>query len=169
MKKALLGLALAIVFGVGLSAETALENRMLVAPGSSYVNIGLDFGLGVNAGYEYSIGYFDINKLRFSYGAKAVGNVVFAGGVTGFGVGAVGTLHFSWGCLDLPKDLSWVGNIDTFIGLGLGYTGVASDYGVSGSLGLFTHGGSSYFFAKNMAVTVAGGLGGSYLGILMKL
>ncbi len=169
MKKLLIVLAAALALAANAFGQDALKDGMLIAPGTANVTIGFDFGLGVNAGFEYPLGSFDIDTARFTYGAKAVGSFRFAGGVTGLGVGAVGTVHFAWGCLDLPEAFSWARNIDTFIGVGLGYTGILYSEGAIGGLGLFSHGGSSYFISENMAVTVAGGLGGSYLGVLLKL
>jgi hypothetical protein len=159
MRKLLIVLTASLALAANVFGESPLKDGMLIEPGSMNVTVGFDFGLGVNAGYEYALGSFDIDTLRFTYGAKAIGGLYFGGGV-GLGMGAVGTLHFAWGCLDLPPELSWVKNIDSFIGVGVGY---------ADGLGIVSHGGSSYFFKENMAVTVAGGLGGSYLGVLLKL
>ena len=169
MKKLFIVMAISIAFAANAFGQSAFENDMLIAPGTPNVTLGFDFGLGLNAGFEYPLGSFDIDTARFTYGAKAVGSLRFAGGVMGLGVGAVGTLHFAWGCLDLPEAFAWARNIDTFIGVGLGYSGILYSEGALGGIGLFSHGSSSYFFSENMAVTVAGGLGGSYLGVLLKL
>jgi len=159
MKKLLIVLAAALALAANAFGESAFKDGMLIEPGSTNATLGFDFGLGINAGYEYAIGKFDIDTLRFTYGAKAIGSLYFVDGM-GFGAGAVGTLHFAWGCLDLPPELSWVKNLDSFIGLGIGY---------AGGIGVISHGGSSYFFSDKMAVTLAGGLGGSYIGVLLKL
>lgn len=171
MKKIILVLAVALACMSGVFAgETYAKDGMLVAPGDKALTIGFDFGLGVNAGFEMALGKFDISDFRFTYGAKALGGVWFGTGAMAYTVGGAGTLHFSWACIDLPENLWWIQNIDTFIGVGVAYTGFTVEgLGNAGGIGLMTHGGSSYFFKPNMAVTVAGGLGGSYLGLLIKM
>jgi len=171
MKKLIATFLITAVCALGAFAgETHAKDGMLVAPGDKAVTIGFDFGLGVNAGFEMAIGKFDVSDFRFTYGAKGLGSVVFLSGGMAYSFGGVGTLHFSWSCIDLPEGLWWIQNIDTFLGVGVGYTGVTVDgLGNYGGVHLITHGGSSYFFKPNMAVTVAGGLGGSYVGLLIKM
>lgn len=162
-------LALACVTGV-FAGETYAKKGMLIAPGDKVATLGFDFGLGINAGFEMALGKFNVGDLPFTFGAKALGGLLFLNGGMAYNVGAAGTLHFAWASLDLPEGLWWVKNIDTFIALGVGYAGVAVDgLGNYGGIGIIGQGGSSYFFSKNMAVTVAGGLGGSYVGILLKM
>jgi len=165
MKKTFLvaALCLACAFGA-FAGDVFAEDGMLLGPNTMSATIGFDFGLGVNAGLEYTFGQFDISSLRFSYGAKGVASIWFPGMF--LNAGAMGTIHFSWACIDLPENLWWVKNIDSFTGIGLGFAGSLS--AGTGGIGFFTHGGSSYFFSKTMAVTVAGGLGGSYIGLLLK-
>jgi hypothetical protein len=169
MKRVILVLILALACVAGAVAqEVHAKDGMLMAPGDMALSAGFDFSLGVNAGYELVIGKFDIGKLTFSYGAKAIGGLSFLGGL-GFTAGGVGTLHFSWACLDLPDNLWWIENIDSYIGLGLGFFSYATEVGGVSGFGLISHGGSSYFFNPNLAVTVAGGVGGSYIGVLLKM
>lgn len=171
MKKGILTLVLTLACIIGVFAgETYAKDGMLIAPGDKALTVGVNFPLGINAGYEMAFGKFNISDFRFTYGAKGLGSVVFLSGGMAYTVGAVGTLHFSWSCIDLPENLWWIQNIDTFFGLGIGYTGVTVEgLGNYGGIGIITHGGSSYFFKENLAVTLAGGLGGSYIGVLLKM
>lgn len=171
MKKGLVALVLIAVCVAGVFAgEVHATDGMLMAPGDKALTAGFDFGMGVNVGFEMMFGQFDLGRFRMTYGAKGIGSVVFLTGGMAYTVGGVGTLHFSWANFDLPENLWWVKNIDTFLGVGVGYTGVtASSLDNYGGIGVITHGGSSYFFRPNMAVTVASGLGGSYVGLLLKM
>lgn len=170
MKKVFATLVLAVVCGAFVFAgETHAKDGMLIAPGDKALTVGLNFPLGVNGAFELGLGKFDIGELRFTYGAKALGSFMMYAGGTGFSAGGAGTIHFSWSCLDLPEGLWWVKNFDTFIGLGAGFsTFTVGDITVSG-VGFMGHGGSSYFFSKNMAISFAGGMGGSYIGLLLKM
>jgi hypothetical protein len=173
MKKFALILVAALALGGIAFSEPILQNGMLIkAPGSLNATIGYDFGAGLNVGLEEPIGHFDVQKLRFSYGVKEVGSFDFWLYGTTYQIGVVGTIHFAWGCLDLPSGLAWLKNIDTFSGIGLGYTGVSYNdgytSGATGGLGFIGIGGSSYFFNRAFALTVAGGAGGSYIGLLWK-
>lgn len=170
MKQGFLVLVLSVACVAGVFAqETYATNGMLVAPGDMALTGGFDFGLGVNAGYEMAFGKFNMSDLTFSYGAKAIAGLNFLPGGMALLVGGVGTLHFSWACIDLPENLRWIQNIDTFLGIGVGYSGATASFGSAGGIGLISHGGSSYFFSPNLAVTVAGGVGGSYIGLLLKM
>lgn len=168
MKKLVLVLALVAICFSGIFAESFARDGMLIAPGEMNVTVGLNFPLGINAGVEFPIGTFDVAGIKLTYGAKALGSFSFTGPLKLFTAGGVGTLHFSWASFEFSNDIEWIKNIDTFIGLGLGYFGWIGEYAPPGSLGFVGNGGSSYFFSPNMAVTFAGGMGGSYLGILYK-
>lgn len=113
MKKFMVVVALLCVVVGFASAEDYSKNGMLIAPGSPNVNVGIGlgygYGLSVGGGFEYPIGKFDItSKIPLTYGVAARAGV-YLGSTVSFAAGAVGTLHFCWGALDLPKDLAWVG------------------------------------------------------------
>ncbi|HWR12147.1 MAG TPA: hypothetical protein VN445_10010 [Rectinemataceae bacterium] len=165
MKKFAVLLALLCVVVGFASAENFSKNGMLIAPGSLNANAGVGLGyvngLYVGGGVEYPIGKFVIaNKIPLTYGAAARAGVYLGSNNVSFTIGAVGTLHFCWGALDLPSELSWLGNFDSYIGLGL--TIIPSVY-------FNTIGGTSYFLSKNLAINVETGLESSYIGVLLKL
>ena len=157
-------LVVLILFSGFAFGESFAKNGMLVAPGSLNANIGLglgygrDFGLG--GGVEYPIGKFVIaEKLPFTYGIAGRGGL-YLGSSVSFSAGVFGTLHFSWGALNLPNDLSWIGNFDSYMGLGLSiFPGVGFD----------SIGGLSYYVSRNLAVNLEAGLKASYIGILFKI
>jgi len=72
---------------------------------------------------------------------------------------AFGTL-FSWGVLPFPKGLEWIGNFDSYIGLGVLLIPVVDFDSI---------GGISYYFTNKVALNVEAGLKASYIGILCKL
>lgn len=164
--------ALALVSGFAFAApktQTIIQDKMLIkAPGSFNVTVGV--GDLVVGGFEYPIGHFDIQNLRFSYGVKAIVATPMKYAFQAVTIGAVGQLHFALGCLNLPDALLWARNIDMFTGWGYGetfYTGAYSGYGPFG--GTIGNAGFSYFFSRSFAVQAAGGMGGNYVGVLFKI
>lgn len=165
MKKRMVFLAIALLAISGFAfGESFAKNGMLVAPGSLNANLGLGLryssGFSLGGGIEYAIGNFAIAKtLPFTYGIAGRAGIDLASYVA-LSVGAFGTLHFSWGALKLPKELSWIGNFDTYLGLGLTvFPGVGFD----------TIGGLSYYLSNNIAINLESGLRASYLGLLFKI
>ena len=167
MKKIAVLMALLCVISVSAFAEGSAsfaKDGVIIEPGSLNANAGLAFGyygygIGVGGGAEYAIGKFTIaEKLPFVYGAAARVGFYFGSGFD-LSVGAMGTLHFCWAALGLPDNMSWINNIDSYIGLGLqaiptfGFNSIA---------------GTSYFLSKNLAINVESGLSSTYLGVLMK-
>jgi hypothetical protein len=144
------------------------KGKVIMDPGTFDVNAGVGYGYGwgygglnVGGGAEYLIGQFSIAEaIPLSWGVA--GRVGFGLGIGGsyLAAGALGTLHFSWGVIDWPAELSWLNSVDSYIGLGLQ---------IMPQIGLSSIGGTSWFFADNMAVNVEGGLTSSTVGILLKL
>jgi hypothetical protein len=161
-KVALLLAALALFSGLAF-AEPLSQDGMLIAPNSLNANVGIGYGyywgLDVGGGVEYAIGKFVIAEtVPFSYGvAGRVG--IGLGSGTNISAAALGTVHFCWGALDLPEGLEWLGNVDSYIGLGVQ---------ILPGFGFASIGGSSYFLNKNLAINFEGGLHASYVGILFK-
>ncbi len=157
---ALLMLVSGMAFGQSLS-----EDGMLINPGSINASAGLGYGygwgIGIGGGAEFAIGKFVIAEtLPFTYGAAARAGIDFGFSSAALSVAALGTVHFCWGALDLPEELAWLDNFDTYIGLGLQ---------ILPGLGIASIGGTSYFLNKNLAINFEGGLRGSYVGVLLKL
>jgi len=165
MKKfALFAALICVMTTFGFAQESLATDGMLVTPGSINANVGLGlnygYGFGLGGGVEYAIGKFVLaEKLPFTYGA-AVRLGLYLGSGFSVSAGAVGTLHFCWGALTLPANLSWVGNLDSYFGLGLS---------ILPSVSFNTIGGTSYFLSKNLAINLETGLSATYIGVLYKL
>lgn len=157
-------LAALVIFSGFAFGDSYAKNGMLVAPGSLNANIGLGLhyghGFGLGGGVEYAIGKFVIaEKLPFTYGIAGRAGLDLASSVA-LSIGAFGTLHFSWGALNFPRELSWIGNFDSYLGLGLTvFPGVGFD----------TIGGLSYYLSNNVAINLESGLRASYIGVLFKI
>ena len=157
-------LAALVLFSGFAFGDSYAKNGMLVAPGSLNANIGLGLhygsGFGLGGGVEYGIGKFVIGeKLPFTYGIAGRAGLDLTSSVA-FSAGVFGTLHFSWGALSFPRELSWIGNFDSYLGLGLS---------VFPGLDFDTIGGLSYYLSNNVAINLESGLRASYIGLLFKL
>ena len=176
MKKIILALVIALTcVASSFAGEVFAKNGMLMAPGDKAVSIGFQFPVGAIGSYEMVLGKFEVAELPLSYGVKALGGASFWGDGMRWEAGAVGTLHFSWACIDLPENLWWIQNFDTFVGLGFGVVGwnykqELVDLGWKNQMfpGLWYSGGSTYHFKENLAITFAGG-NASFIGLLIKL
>ncbi len=161
-KVTLLLAALALFSGLAFAEPYATEG-MLITPGSLNVNVGIGYGyywgLDIGGGAEFAIGKFMIGEaLPFTYGAAARAGIGI-GDTFPLSLAALGTVHFCWGAIPWPEELSFMQNFDTYIGLGLQ---------ILPGLGINSIGGTSYFFNKNFAVNFEGGLRASYVGVLYK-
>jgi len=157
-------IATLVIFSGYTFGESFAKNGMLVAPGSLNANIGLGLryssGFGLGGGVEYGIGKFVIaEKLPFSYGIAGRAGLDLTSSIA-LSVGAFATLHFSWGALNFPKELSWIGNFDSYLGLGLT---------VFPRVDFDTIGGLSYYVSNNVAINLESGLRASYIGVLFKI
>lgn len=163
-KRYILIISLLIVLAANTYGEKTQSQGTLVGPNSFSMNIGLGLGyatgMRIGGGMEYGLGEFMIgHKVPFSYGiAGRMG--LSLGSVPAFSAGAFGTLHFSWGALKLPKEVAWMGNFDTYLGLGV----LVVPYVDFDSIG-----GLSYYFSKNVALNLEAGLKASYIGLLFLL
>lgn len=161
MKKKLLAVLLALSLFSGIVfAESFAKDGMLVGPRTLNASVGLSWG-NVFGGAEYGLGKFDIQKLPLSYGVAGRVGLSFSGGIDAF-VGP--TLHFCWGAIDWPKELNWIDNFDTYIGLGLGL-----DIGGTYPLGFGYLEGVSYYFSKNLAVFEEYSSAGWGFGVTFKI
>lgn len=160
---ALLAVALALCAGFAF-AEPYATDGMLITPGSLNVNVGIGYGyawgIDIGGGAEFAIGKFVIgDTLPFTYGVAARAGIGVASSYFPISLAGLGTLHFCWGAIPWPTELAWLGNIDSYLGLGLQ---------ILPGIGFNSIGGTSYFFNKNLAVNFEGGLRSSYIGILFK-
>jgi len=164
MKKiVMLAMLLCVVTAFGFAQESYAKDGMLLEPGSINANIGLGFGygygIGIGGGVEFAIGKFTIaQKLPFTYGAAGrLG--LYLGSDISLAAGAFGTVHFCWGALNLPSQLAWIGNFDSYLGLGLT---------ILPNIGINMIGGTNYFISNNLAINVETGIKSSYIGVLFK-
>ena len=165
MKKLFITIVLLITILAGSAyAQKASSQATWVNPNSFNINMGLGLGyatgMRVGGGLEYGLGKFTLgNKVPFTYGiAGRVG--LSLGSTPAFSTGVFGTLHFSWGALKLPREIAWIGNFDTYLGLGV----LVVPYVDFDSIG-----GFSYYFSKSVALNLEAGLRASYIGILFTL
>jgi len=195
MKKQAFVIALAalLAFGAvapGAAAPGAATLEPLMASGDLAVTAGIGYGflwgaIDVSGGVEYMLGQFTVaGILPFTYGAAAKASFYSWNGGLGtdyvdsyLGAGVFGTLHFGLRDLDLPDGLSFLANVDTYIGLGAGFFSQTYGYSASKStafkVGIRGTGGVNYFIAPNIAITTEGGYYGGYssglVGLLFKL
>lgn len=169
---------------------SAKDLEPLMAPGDLAVTGGLGYGffwgaIDVSGGAEYMLGKFMLgDTLPLTYGAAAKAFYYSYSGSFGsdykdvsLGAGAFGTLHFGLKDIDLPENLGFLANVDTYIGLGLGF--YSYTWGWTGSttsdfrFGLRGTAGVNYFITPKIAITTEGGYYGYYsgglIGVLVKL
>lgn len=123
----------------------------LVGPGDLVVTAGVGWG-GISGGAEFSLAQIDIAKIiPITFGAAARATVdpgIFYDNFS-FGVGAMGTAHVGFKNLNLPDNLHWLSNVDSYIGLGLGF---ASMTGYTAGIGISTFEGVSYYLNDKLAI-----------------
>jgi hypothetical protein len=189
MKKQALAIALAALLAFGVVAPSAAL-KPLMASGDLAVTAGVGYGflwgaIDVSGGAEYMLGQFTVaDILPFTYGVAAKASFYSWNGGLGtdyiesyLGGGVFGTLHFGLKDLDLPEQISFLANVDTYIGLGAGFFSRSFGYSSSKAsdfkVGLRGTGGASYFITPKIAVTTEGGYYGGYssglVGLLFKL
>jgi hypothetical protein len=123
----------------------------LVGPGDFVVNAGVGWG-GISGGVELSFFQVDIAKvIPLTFGAAARASIdpgIFYG-YTAFGVGGFGTIHIGFKDLNLPENLHWLSNVDSYAGLGFGFASM--DIWGTG-LGFSTFEGVSYYLNDKLAL-----------------
>ncbi|MFQ3547873.1 MAG: hypothetical protein SNJ56_05995 [Termitinemataceae bacterium] len=191
MKKGLVLLCvLAVLAGGSLWAEAPKAPEPLLGPGSLALTAGVGYGffwgaIDVSGGAEFILGKFMIGDfLPLTYGIAAKASYYSWNGGWGtdyvetyLGGGAFGTLHLGFKDLDLPEGFYYLRNVDTYIGLGVGFFSYTwrwvGDLKTEFRIGLRTTGGASYFFTPNFALTTEYGYYGYYstglIGVLFKL
>jgi hypothetical protein len=191
---------LLLLFTIGLSpalfAQEAGEGsglEPLMAPGDIAVTAGLGYGffwgaIDVSGGLELILARVDLGgELPITFGVAGKVNYYRYGGsysgdyhYTYLGGGAFGTVHLGLKDLDLDDNLRFLANVDTYVGLGMGfysftdswYDEINTNYDTF-SIGLRSTAGINYFLTPNVALTFEGGYyggwgGGGLIGVLVK-
>ncbi len=183
-----------LVFSGVLSAQEAEAKaglEPLMAPGDLAITAGLGYGffwgaIDVSGGVELILYRVDLGgELPLTFGVAGKVNYYredyyYDYHFTYFGGGAFGTVHLGLKDIDLDDNLSFLANVDTYVGLGMGfysYTSSWDDYwgynNDSFQIGLRSTAGINYFITPNIALTVEGGYyggwgGGGLIGVLVK-
>jgi len=166
---------------IGFASAEGLEP--LMAPGDLAVTAGVGYGfiwgaIDVSGGVEYMLGQFKIaDTIPLTYGAAAKASYYgwseSGSSFSYLGGGAFGTLHLGLKDINLPDNLGFLENVDTYIGLGAGFYSYSWSGAGEFKIGLRTTGGAAYFINPKIAIVTEGGYYGYYssglLGILFKL
>jgi len=162
----------------------------LMAPGDLAITAGVGYGLlwgalDFSGGAEFMLGKFMIGEtLPLTYGVAVKASYYSWNEGLGsdwhdtyLGAGAFGTLHLGLKDINLPENMGWLSNVDTFIGLGAGFYswsyGWTGDTSSSFKVGPRTTAGVNYFITPNIAITTEGGYyggwGGGLIGVTFKI
>ncbi|MEK6794273.1 MAG: hypothetical protein AABZ39_05830 [Spirochaetota bacterium] len=174
------GLAVSTSFG----AAKPLAITSWLKPGNFMMEVGAHysyFGFGVGGGVEFVFAEWriaDVVPLQFGITARGYADFVpwWAWG-SSFGVGGLATVHFSIKSLKLG--ITFVDNLDFYIGLGVGFNIVPGWnttylwYWNPTGIGFWSSDGVNYFITENLAIFAEynyyGGNSGGSLGLLLKI
>jgi hypothetical protein len=198
MKKLLvLVLLVFLAFSGTLAAQETddLDLEPLMAPGDLAVTAGVGYGffigaIDVSGGVELMLSRIDIGgEVPITFGVAGKGYYYrynYSGYTADYhytylGGGGFATAHLGFKDLDLDESLEWLDNVDTYVGLGLGFYSYTNtlwnDLGDTYNefqIQFQSTGGVNYFLTPNIAITFEGGYyggwgGGGLIGILFKL
>jgi hypothetical protein len=172
MKKFLVVLlALSLVAVAAFAADAKNDGTKLeplVSGGDVLGSVGIGWG-GVAAGAEIDLLTIKLGPLpvTFGAGARAAIDPIFIDYGMPWAIGAFGMGHVGFKGLDLPPNFAWVDRTDTYIGLGLGFAGIAanstySDWGWKPGIGISFLAGESYFLNNKLALYGEYGYIGAY-------
>jgi hypothetical protein len=103
------------------------------------------WGLGLNAGAEYTVGQFELGTIPLSWGITAQGSAGF--GLSGVGVAVAGLATLNVG-FDFGSNLKFEG----FIGIGPGF--LLETWGGAGNgFGIAQYAGWTWWFSNNIGLT----------------
>ena len=107
------------------------------------------WGLGLNAGVEFTLGQFDLGNVPLSWGITAQGSGGFDPAGVGVAVSGLATLNIG---LDFGRALRFEG----FIGLGPGAL-IETGGGAGSGFGIAEYGGWTWWFSGNLGLTLEEG------------
>jgi hypothetical protein len=159
MKRKLIASLIVLFLAVSMGAFAAEKHSSTVpwlaswnSPGTLDLTVTGGFtwwGLGANAGIEYTVGQFDLGGIPLSWGITAQGSAGF--NVAGIGVAAGGLATLNIG-LDFGKNLRFEG----WVGLGPGF--VIETWGGAGSgFGIAEYSGWTWWFSNTLGLTLEDG------------
>ncbi len=163
-----LALAAALVFGAPSKGMT-LES--LTPPGTLMADAGISW-TGISGGAEFmfaQVKIADILPITFGAAGRAlIDPGLFNSYVStfSFGAGGFATAHVGFKELKLPSGFSWLSNVDSYVGLGVGFASMTvstsyTGYTVKPGLGISTFEGATYYFNDNLGITTEYGYIGS--------
>lgn len=164
-------LALSLLAGAAFAADAKKADpkiEPLVAAGDLLINAGIGWG-GVAAGAELDLLTIQAGPLplTFGAGARAAIDPLFIDYGMPWAIGAFGMGHVGFKGLDLSPSLEWLTKTDTYLGLGIGFAGIAanstySDWGWKPGIGISFLAGESYYLTDKLAIYGEYGYIGTY-------
>ncbi|HUX40877.1 MAG TPA: hypothetical protein VMV83_06905 [Rectinemataceae bacterium] len=162
-RKILLVLVLALAAALAFGAPKSMKLESLTPPGTFLATAGIGWG-GLSGGVDYTfaqVNIGDVIPVTFGGAGRAFvdpGLFYSSYSTFSFGVGGFGTAHVGFKELKLPNGLTWLSNVDSYIGIGFGFasmtaTSYYSSYTVKPGLGISTFEGVSYYFNDKLAIT----------------
>ena len=131
-----------------------------VDKGELLANVGIGWG-GLTGGIELTLARIDIGgviPLTFGAAGRALvdpGIFYSSWSSFAFGVGGFGTAHVGFKEVNLPSGITWLSDVDAYLGLGLGFaaaTSIYDYYDPKPGIGISTFTGASYYLNDNLAI-----------------
>ncbi|MGA2379424.1 MAG: hypothetical protein ABSG85_08965 [Spirochaetia bacterium] len=159
MRRKLVTAVIVLLLGTSVGLFAAEKNSSTVpwlvsfdSPGTIDLTITGGYtwwGLGLNAGVEFTIGQFNLGAVPLSWGITAQGSAGFDAAGTGIELAGLPTLNVGF---DFGKNLKF----EAFLGLGLGF--VLETWGGGGSgIGIAEYGGATWWFFNDIGLTLEDG------------
>ncbi|HUX37447.1 MAG TPA: hypothetical protein VMV44_06045 [Rectinemataceae bacterium] len=163
-RKVVFVLVLALVAALAFGAPSkGISLESLTPPGTLMADAGIGWG-GLSGGVEFmfaQIKIADVLPITFGAAGRAFvdpGIFYTSFSTFTFGAGGFGTAHVGFKELKLPSGFSWLSNVDTYIGLGVGFASATantsySSYTFKPGIGISTFEGASYYLSDKLAIT----------------
>jgi hypothetical protein len=160
MKKVLI-ILLALILASGFAFAQDKASSVALTPyvdkGELLANVGIGWG-GISGGVEFTFYRLDIGGiLPLTFGAAgraAIDPGFFSADWFILSAGGFATAHVGFKELSLPSGLTFLSNVDSYLGLGLGFASGSSDYysDISPGIGISTFAGAAYYLNDKLAI-----------------
>jgi hypothetical protein len=161
MKKVLI-ILLALILASGFAFAQDKASSVALTPyvdkGELLVNVGIGWG-GLSGGVEFTFYRWDIGGIiPLTFGAAgraAIDPGIFTIDWTTFGAGGFGTAHVGFKEINLPSGLTFLSDVDAYLGLGLGFaSGITSNsyWTPKLGIGISTFTGAAYYLSDTLAI-----------------